>query len=276
MISAEAHAQHDAGQRSGSPERLTGAALRRQVEDLRHEFHSPVDFGDGIIAKPPLVQRRFRRRLRLMQIPDDLTGMSVLDIGAWDGYFSFEFERRGAKRVLAIDRYSWDNRGLECFLLARQHFGSNVEYRKMDVLELHPDEVGTFDLVFCAGVLYHLRHPLLGLERIRSVTGHQLILETASLIPAAHESTPMITFFPGDADAPNFEWHAGGFPTEAWLSHALQATGFASHRIVYRPSFKWPKKLLALATGRPRSGRLIAHAYAGGPDGAGTPLPAAR
>ena len=263
MIPVEARVRNDAGRSSDSPEPLTGAALRQKVEDLRHEFHSPIDFGGGVVAKPPLVQRRFRRRLRLMQLPDDLSGKTVLDIGAWDGYFSFEFERRGARRVLAIDRFAWDNRGLECFLLARQHFGSKVEYRKMDVLDLHPDEVGTFDLVFCAGVLYHLRHPMLGLERIRSVTRHQLILETASLIPAAHESTPMITFFPGDADAPNFRWHAGGFPTEAWLSHALQATGFASHRIVYRPSFKWPKKLLAFATNRPRSGRLIAHAYAG-------------
>jgi hypothetical protein len=33
-------------------------------------------------------------------------------------------------------------------------------------------------------VLYHLRYPLLALERIRSVTSHQLILETSSLIPA--------------------------------------------------------------------------------------------
>lgn len=241
---------------------LQGAALRRKVEELAGEFHSPIDFGGGLVSKPWRVQRRFRRRLKLLQIPDDLTGKTVLDIGAWDGYFSFEFERRRAKRVLAIDRYAWENRGLDCFLLARAHFGSQVEYRKMDVHDLHPDEVGTFDLVFCAGVLYHLRHPLLGLERIRSVTKGQLILETASLIPAVHERIPMMTFFPGDGDAPNFKWRHGGFPTEAWLAHALQAAGFARHRMVYRPSLKPAKKLMALALNRPQTGRLIAHAFA--------------
>jgi tRNA (mo5U34)-methyltransferase len=241
--------------------RLDDEALRRRVKELSGEFHSPVDFGNGIVAKGPRVQRRFARRLRLLKIPQDLTGKTVLDIGAWDGYFTFEFERRGAKRVLAVDRYAWENRGLECFLLARERFKSKVEYRMMDVHDLDPAEIGTFDLVFCAGVLYHLRHPLLGLERIRSVTAGTLILETASLVPAVHESTPLMTFFPGDAEAPSFKWHHGGFPTEAWLAHALQAVGFARHEIVYRPSFKILKKLAALATNRVQTGRLIAHAH---------------
>ncbi len=79
--------------------------LRRRVEALRPNFHSPFDFGEGVHTKPSYVFRRFRRRLRLMQIPEDLSGMTVLDIGAWDGFFSFEFERRRAKRVLAIDTW---------------------------------------------------------------------------------------------------------------------------------------------------------------------------
>ena len=42
-------------------------------------------------------------------MPEDLSGLSVLDIGAWDGYISFEAERRGARRVLATDSYVWRN-----------------------------------------------------------------------------------------------------------------------------------------------------------------------
>ena len=133
-------------------------------------FHSPFDFGDGLVTKPRHVETRFRRRLRLLQIPEDLSGKSVLDIGAWDGYFSFEFERRGAARVLAIDTHSWDHGALDCFLFARERLRSKVEFRRMDVHELDPDQVGCFDLVFCAGVLYHMRNPLIGLERIRRVT----------------------------------------------------------------------------------------------------------
>jgi len=231
---------------------------------LKGRFHSPFDFGNGLVTRPWHVDRRFRRRLRLLRIPADLSGKSVLDIGAWDGYFSFEFERRGAARVLAIDTYAWDHGALDCFLLAREHFNSKVEYRRMDVHDLSASDVGQFDLVFCAGVLYHMRNPLIGLERIRGVTAGQLILETHSLLPAMHEWTPLITFFPGDEDATKFTWHHGGYPTRAWVLDALKAAGFARSEVIYRPSFRWGKKLAALITDTPQRGRLIVHAFADG------------
>ena len=240
------------------PERTDLAARARE---LAGRFHSPFDFGEGVSTRPPRVHRRFRRRVRLLRIPQDLAGKSVLDIGAWDGYFSFEFERRGAKRVLAIDTYAWDHGGLDCFLLAREHFKSNVEFRRMDVHDLDPDVIGRFDLVFCAGVLYHMRNPLIGLERIRSVTAGQLILETHALLPALHEWVPLITFFPGDEDATKFSWHHGGYPTRAWVLDALKAAGFSRTEVIYTPSFRWAKKLAALLTDRPQSGRLIVHAF---------------
>jgi tRNA (mo5U34)-methyltransferase len=227
---------------------------------LKGRFHSPFDFGNGLVTRPWRVQRRFRRRLRLLRIPDDLSGKTVLDIGAWDGYFSFEFERRGA-RVLAIDTYAWDHGALDCFLLARQHFNSKVEFRRLDVHDLDPAAIGRFDLVFCAGVLYHMRNPLIGLERIRSVTAGQLILETHALLPAVHEWAPLITFFPGDEDATRFAWHHGGYPTRAWVLDALKAAGFARSEVIYRPSFRWAKKLWALVTNTPQRGRLIVHAF---------------
>jgi len=241
--------------------------LRRRVDALRLNFHSPFDFGHGIVTKPPRVQPPFQRRLRLMQIPQDLTGQTVLDIGAWDGFFSFEFERRGAKRVLAIDTWGGEGKGLECFLLAREQFRSNVEYKRINADEISPAEVGTFDLVFCAGVLYHFRHPLHTLERIRSVTTGTLILETNCLILGRHNRAPLITFFPGDddamlADRERFPWHWGAFPTPSWMSYALSAAGFARHDVVYTPSFGWLKRLAAALTGTPQAGRLIIHADA--------------
>jgi tRNA (mo5U34)-methyltransferase len=234
--------------------------LNTRFRALEGRFHSPFDFGNGLITRPPRVHRRFRRRLQLLRVPEDLTGQKVLDIGAWDGYFSFEFERRGAE-VLAIDTYSWDHGALDCFLFARDHFQSRVEFRRMDVHDLDPQEIGRFDLVFCAGVLYHMRNPLIGLERIRSVTSGRLILETHALLPALHERVPMITFFPGDEDATVTKRHRGAFPTRAWVLDALSTAGFGRSEVVYSPSVRWAKKVAALATNRPQTGRLIVHAF---------------
>lgn len=241
--------------------------FRKKFEEIKDHFHSPFDFGNGMRTRKTHTRARFLRRLRLMQIPADLTGKTVLDIGAWDGYFSFEFERRGAKRVLAIDSFAWDHRpsgfprGMECFLLAHEFYGSKVNYQRIDVHDISPETIGTFDLVFCAGVLYHVRHPLRVLEKIRSVTAHQLILETNQLIPAVHEHVPLIRFFPGDEHCGVVRGHPGGFPTRTWLTNALQAAGFAHHQVIYTPSFRWLKKGVALVTNRPQRGRLIVHAF---------------
>lgn len=243
---------------SCAPSGVIRSSLQSRVHELLHKFHSPFDFGGGVTTKPWHVQRRFARRLRLLNLPD-VTGKTVLDLGAWDGYFSFEIERRGARRVLAID--VWDEGALEAFLLARDHFQSKVEYQRLDAHKLSPDLIGTFDVVLCAGLLYHLRHPLYGLECIRSVTGGQLILETASLIPAVHEWVPHITFFPGDNDAGNYGWHHGGFPTKQWVIDALHTVGFKRSEIIYTPSARYLKKALAFCTNTPGRGRLIVHAF---------------
>ncbi len=112
-------------------------------------------------------------------LPSDLTGKTVLDIGCWDGFWSFEAEKRGAKRVLAVD--NWTENFLsngEGFLVAHALLGSRVDYLWNDFFALSVEQHGRFDVVLFLGVLYHLRNPLLALERIAQLCNQQLILET--------------------------------------------------------------------------------------------------
>ena len=80
---------------------MTSADLRFRMEALR--WYHTIDLGRGIITQgvddTPL-------RLARLDLPSSLEGRSVLDIGAWDGFFSFEAERRGASRVVAVDYYA--------------------------------------------------------------------------------------------------------------------------------------------------------------------------
>jgi tRNA (mo5U34)-methyltransferase len=91
-----------------------------------------------------------------------------LDIGAWDGNFSFAAQRHGAVRVLATDHFCWSGAGWgtkDGFDFANGKMKAGVESLEIDVPDISPEHVGTFDVVLFLGVLYHLRHPLLGLER---------------------------------------------------------------------------------------------------------------
>ena len=230
------------------------------MSDRPHQVISRPDSGASLLSHEGLIRRRFDRRLRLLQIPEDLTGWSVLDIGAWHGFFSFECEKRGAARVLAVDSYAWDRFGMDEFLSARERLGSSVEHRRADVHELDAEEIGQFDLVLLLGVFYHLRNPLTALECIARVTRRLLICETHVLLPFVHERYPLVPFFPGDAGASEAPYEMCAMPTVAALTQMLQSVGFSEVETVYTPSLRYWKKFLALVTNRPQSGRGIVHA----------------
>lgn len=221
----------------------------------------PIDLGGGLNTRPEWhIQRRYSRRVALLQIPGDLRGRTVLDIGAWDGFFSFECERRGADRILAIDDYAWATHGKDGFLLAHETLRSKVEHRRMTVEELDPKVIGTFDLVLFLGVFYHLRSPILALDKLRAVTAGTLICETHTLIPATHGNWPLISFFPGDDKAVEARWEFTAIPTIECLRQMLASAGFPRCDVKHTPSMRPLKQLKALVTGKPQSGRLIVHA----------------
>lgn len=234
--------------------------LQKSVSAIRW-FHR-IDLGDGIIT-PGLDDTP--AKLTRVRLPADLKGKSVLDIGAWDGFFSFEAERRGARRVLAVDSFCWSGEGWGSkagFDLARRRLDSKVEDREMDVLELSPETIGTFDVVLFFGVLYHMRHPLLALEKVSSVTDSHLILETKVDLLSA--KTPAMAFYVGD--------ELNGDPTNWWapnipgLCDMLRAVGFKKFEVVAKPGGWLGRWLKALRQGKSpwresQRGRVTIHAW---------------
>ena len=105
---------------------------RRSERGWWHSFELP----DGSHIEGVCVLSSLKDRLGQFPIPSDLRGKRVLDIGAWDGWFSFEMERRGAD-VLAVD--NWDN---PRFHEMRSILNSRVEYRQFDMYDLTPQSVG--------------------------------------------------------------------------------------------------------------------------------------
>lgn len=97
--------------------------------------------------------------------PEFVRGKRILDIGAFNGTMTFACEDFGAT-VVAIDIMNPDTTG---FTLLHELRGSQTEHVMCAVYDLHPDLFGLFDVVLFSGVHYHLRHPILALERINSV-----------------------------------------------------------------------------------------------------------
>lgn len=122
-------------------------------------------------------------------LPEDMSGKSFLDIGAFDGLHSFEAEARGAERVLATD--VWDDAeyddewwkslrpGRKGFDLVRNYKDSDVEGRTIPVEDISPETVGTFDVVLAAGLVYHVKEPYSAIENIVSVADDVAVIESA-------------------------------------------------------------------------------------------------
>lgn len=168
-------------------------------------------------------------QLPRLHLPEQMHGMSVLDVGAWDGFYSFEAERRGAQRVLATDYQAWRSQevfgwgtGKSGFELARRTLGSRVEDLEIDVHEISPQTVGMFDIVLFLGVLYHLPDPFTVLQRVASVTKRLLIVETAT--DMLWMTKPALAFYPGtELNKDGTNWFA---PNIACVDGMLRACGF--------------------------------------------------
>jgi tRNA (mo5U34)-methyltransferase len=147
--------------------------VQRQVALLSTKgwYHS-IELPDGNVVQGMIGVDALKQRLAAFPIPADLTGKRVLDVGAWTGWCSFEMERRGAQ-VVAVDCVEFEE-----FREAHRMLGSHVDYRILDVEELTPESVGLFDYVLFFGVLYHLRNPLLGLEKICAITRDTAFVES--------------------------------------------------------------------------------------------------
>jgi tRNA (mo5U34)-methyltransferase len=145
--------------------------------NARKWYHS-IEIEPGLVTPGSLTPEILRANLEHVRMPASLHGLSVLDVGAWDGFYSFEAERRGAARVVAFDVTPADVHG---FRDARELIGSRVEYVQGSVYDLSPERVGTFDVVFFFGVLYHCRYPLLALDRLHTVCKQYALLETQYL-----------------------------------------------------------------------------------------------
>lgn len=154
--------------------------IHEKVCSVRHWRHR-IPLPDGTVT--PGSQDTLSQ-LPTIGLPDDLTGKSILDIGCSDGFFSFECEKRGAARVLAVDNFSSVYVDTPSgFMVAREVLASKVEFLQADLFDLSVERVGSFDFVLFLGVLYHLRHPLLALDRLVGFCREQIVVETAVTPP---------------------------------------------------------------------------------------------
>lgn len=219
-------------------ESLTVNEVEKKIVELGPWFHNLSLLGvqtapEHFLGDYPAIKwRNFQHA-----IPQDLSGMSVLDIGCNGGFYSIEMKRRGASRVLGVDH---DAQYLDQARFAARVLDLDIEFVTMSVYEL-PALKERFDLVLFMGVFYHLRHPLLALDILRQhVTNKWLVFQ--SMLRGSRARLPLDEDYPfaetGIFDHPGFprmhfvEKSYSQDPTNWWVPNrscaeaVLRSSGF--------------------------------------------------
>ena len=209
------------------------ALARATVESVPFWFHTfALNRAEGIYTPGAARDHRYR----VSALPEDFAGMSVLDVGCFDGFYAFLAERRGAEDVVAIDneqyrlwvasRWGVELRGGEGFRAVHRLLRSAVEYRRMDAFALDGLEE-RFDLVYCFGILHRVENPL-GLLRVlrgRTVSGGMVLVETYGVGPEERNDPAIRISEPREVYARD-EFVYWGFG-DAGLQRLAQIAGFS-------------------------------------------------
>jgi tRNA (mo5U34)-methyltransferase len=198
-------------------------ALSDQIEFWWHS----IDLGQGVVTPGFKTPAIIARELQSLRLPP-LGGKTVLDIGAYDGYYSFAAERLGARRVVALDHFVWaldlpkaiaywreckDRNivplppeetamwqpqrlpGKRAFDTARAALNSKVEVVVEDFTTMDLAPLGAFDVTLYMGVLYHMKDPLGSLTRVARVTRELAVIETHAVVIPGYEHLELSEFY---------------------------------------------------------------------------------
>ena len=183
--------------------------------------------------------KNVNRVLHDLRFPADLRGMRILDIAPWNGFFSFECARRGADHVVSLGPEDPSETGYRQVQELLEI--SSCEYRQGSVYNLDPEEFGRFDAVLFLGLIYHLRHPLLALDRIFDVCDGTLFVDAPCIDKLVYDRTltpsyeqlilaapaihrlPMLYFTKANETGDLFNWF---IPNRAALSAMVESSGF--------------------------------------------------
>jgi tRNA (mo5U34)-methyltransferase len=245
------------------------AALSAEVEEI--DWYHTLELAPGVVTSGWLDTRPVVDRI---PFPASLEGMRCLDVATFNGFWAFEMERRGADEVIGIDVLdprAWDwplasdeatierlaerHAGGRGFEIARRALGSTVERLERSVYELHPDDIGRFDLVYLGSLLVHLRDPVRALERVRSVCGGTLIVVDGvdPLLSVLFRRLPVATL---DGEGRPWWW----YPNVAGLAQTIRAAGFElvgpPNRLYIPPGREQPRVRFKPGLLRSREGRM--------------------
>lgn len=177
----------------------------------------------------------------LSAIPTNLTGKTVLDLASFDGFYSYQASKRGAKVVVALDNgvgeeilegpgfesgsLKFSNpenrqRALVNQIQKYNFLNSNIHFVPLNVEDMDK-LVLNFDIIFCFGIFYHVKDIYGLFEKCYKKCNEMTIIEGAICEDKIFRGAVMAQPFEVHGDPTNF-W----FPSPENIYTILTRVGF--------------------------------------------------
>jgi tRNA (mo5U34)-methyltransferase len=193
--------------------------LRDATDDLEPWLQGPF-----LLSGDLVVGGAWRNDLRWaaldQEVPTDLSGKRVIDVGANAGYDPFMFNLRGADSVLGCEPYEF----IEQARFLESIYKTGIDFQQVGWQDLDPQKDGTFELVHCHGVLYHEQNPMGLLKRLYDMTAPGGTLLLGSMMLTEPELAEFARFVPGSYYSDETWWWV---PGPAALKAMIESVGFA-------------------------------------------------
>ena len=194
------------------------------IDQLGSWYHK-INLGGGSVT-PGKRNQEIVFNLYENHIQSDLTGATVLDLGANACGLSVEFAKRGAS-VVAVENSVTYTKQAE-FVIHRLGLHDRIKIKRIDLFQTH--SLGKFDFVAYLGLSYHIRHPQLALDMISHHCSGKLLASTQT-IPG--DKLTMMNRARHKQNRESGELY-GWEPTENLFADMMAHAGFTNTQLVSR------------------------------------------
>ncbi len=180
--------------------------IPKELQKMTPFFHD-IDLGDGFNTAPEIYRMRNAIQLffpaLLKLFGGTLNGLRILDVGCNCGGFSFEASKYKPKEIVGIDT---DEDNINQANAIKKYLKiKNIKFLKLSVEEINKKDLGEFDIVILAGILYHLKNPISTMTKISEVAKSVLLVDSHVHYSTTQEEDIPSWWMLNDMDENDFE-----------------------------------------------------------------------
>jgi tRNA (mo5U34)-methyltransferase len=183
-VMASQKRRREAARKRVKEQRMQDKEIKERIASFPH-WHYQFDLKGNLtpIFKKSHIRRHAQRKMHFFDplvglFGGSLEGKRLLDLGCNAGFWSLCAAQAGCDYVLGIDGRKMHINQANFVFEAKEVERERYDFILGDLFETDLGRFGTFDVVLCLGLMYHVSKPVELMEKISEVNNDVLVIDT--------------------------------------------------------------------------------------------------